>query len=98
QNTKNEISVLSNAIKSIPRFNKLIATIMHYPISLSYAMTISKSQSMTLDNVVLSLAYIPSPSLVTVAVSRCRTAKGVYINGDFRKPNGEIDPLILEFL
>lgn len=95
---KQTVSEYSPKIKSLPRNKKLVAMIQYYPIVLSYALTIQKSQGMTLDNVVLSLGYIPSPSLVTVAISRCRTSEGVYINGNFQRPQGQIDPFIIEFL
>ncbi len=92
------ISIHSRDIKPVPRLKKLVAYVSYYPITLSYAVTIQKAQGMTLDNVVLSLGYIPSPSLVTVAISRCRTSQGVFINGNFQRPQGQIDPLIIEFL
>ncbi len=94
---RQEIKIKINKVKPVPRIKKLMATVVYYPIVLSYALTIQKSQGMTLDNVVLSLQYMPSPYLVTVAISRCRTAQGVFINGDFRKPQGQIDPLIVDF-
>ncbi len=87
----------SKRIQPLPRIKTTIARVRYLPIVFSYALTIQKSQGMTLDNVVLSLSYIPSPSLVTVAVSRCRTSGGVYINGTFNKPHGQIDPLIVNF-
>ncbi len=94
---KQEFTVNAMQCKPVPRFKKIIANIKYHPIVLSYALTIQKSQGMTLDNIVLSLQYIPSPYLVTVAISRCRTAQGVFINGVFKKPCGEIDPLIINF-
>ncbi len=94
---KQEFIIPIESLKPIPRIKKTIASVLYYPIVLSYALTIQKSQGMTLDSIVLSLSYIPSPYLVTVAISRCRTLEGVFINGEFKKPQGEIDPLIIEF-
>lgn len=90
-------AVSITSIKPILRTKNLIVNVSYFPIVLCYALTIQKAQGMTLDNVVLSLRYIPSPFLVTVAISRCRTSNGVFINGDFNKPQGDIDTLIKDF-
>ena len=89
------VSIVS--IKPILRTKNLIVNVFYLPIVLCYALTIQKSQGMTLDNVVLSLGYTPSPFLVTVAISRCKTSNGVFVNGDFNKPQGSIDNLITDF-
>ncbi len=88
----------SNDIKSIGKVTKIYAIISYFPIVLSYALTIQKAQGMTLENVVLSLTDVPSPFLVTVAMSRCRKSDGIFINGTITKPRGTIDQIILDFL
>jgi len=71
--------------------------IEYFPCVLSYALTICKSEGMTLDQVVLHLKDVPTPNLVYVAISRCKTRDGLFINGPFTKPRSDLDPKLLQF-
>jgi len=47
-----------------------VATLSQYPIKLAYAITIHKSQGMSIDSLVCNLDYIFTPGQLYVAISR----------------------------
>ena len=49
---------------------KVIATISQFPLKLAYAITIHKSQGMSLDSLVCNLDYLFAPNQLYVAISR----------------------------
>jgi hypothetical protein len=81
----------------IPELKTRYYLVSCFPIVLSYALTICKAQGMTLDRIVLHLYNVPTPNLIYVAISRCRTKEGVFINGNFTKPRQDVDPLLIQF-
>ena len=72
------------------------AVVRYYPCVQCYALTIHKSQGLTLDKVVLDLGNLQIPNLAYVAVSRCKTRQGIYIQG-FRPPQSGIEPRVRAF-
>jgi hypothetical protein len=65
--------------KQILQVTKRYANITYYPMTLSYALNIYKSQGLTMDNVVLDLRGLHTANNAYVAISRCRTPSGVYV-------------------
>jgi ATP-dependent exoDNAse (exonuclease V) alpha subunit len=66
--------------------NKVVATISQYPLKLAYAITIHKSQGMSLDSLVCNLDYLFAPNQLYVAISRATDPKSLkieYSRGDF---------------
>lgn len=58
-----------------------MSTCSQIPLVLAWAMTIHKSQSLTLDSVVVDLQGVFSDGQAYVGISRCRTYEGLYIMG-----------------
>lgn len=56
-------------------------TITQYPIKLAWALTIHKAQGMSMDRVGVDLGYHFAPGQTYVALSRCRTAEGLFLKG-----------------
>jgi ATP-dependent exoDNAse (exonuclease V) alpha subunit len=55
------------------------ASLTYIPLRLAYAITINKSQGITLDSAYLSLDTCFAPGHIYVALSRCRSMKNIYI-------------------
>lgn len=56
------------------------ATLSQYPLKLAYAVTIHKSQGMSIDNLVCNVDYIFAPSQFYVAISRATNPKHLRID------------------
>jgi ATP-dependent exoDNAse (exonuclease V) alpha subunit len=66
--------------------SKVLATISQYPLKLAYAITIHKSQGMSLDSLVCNLDYLFAPNQLYVAISRATNPKELrldYSRSDF---------------
>jgi len=61
----------------------VVGSITYYPIRLAYASTVHKTQGLTLDRVQIDLKqhFMSAPAMVYVALSRCKSAKGLRIIG-----------------
>lgn len=71
------------------------ASITQLPLRLAWAITIHKSQGMSLDSAIIDLSKSFSYGMGYVALSRVRTLKGIHLLGI--NPNAlKVDPVILE--
>jgi ATP-dependent exoDNAse (exonuclease V) alpha subunit len=69
-----------------------------YPIKLAWAITIHKSQGKTFDNVIINLGYGAfAHGQAYVALSRCRSYEGVYLNAPLKYSDIILDPRVRDF-
>jgi len=61
------------------------AIIRQYPMTLAYALTIHKAQGMTLSALGVNLDGAWEAGQIYTALSRCRTAEGIWIVGDLER-------------
>jgi len=72
------------------------AKVKYYPLMLNYAMTIHRSQGLTLNNVALDLRALQNPNMAYVAVSRCRSPDQLYVIRH-SSPKSGFDPILQKF-
>ena len=75
---------------------KVVAEIHQLPLRLAWAITVHKSQGMTLDSASIDLSQAFVPGQGYVALSRLRTLDGLYLKGINRQAL-EVHPGVLEF-
>ena len=66
------------------------------PLALAWAMTIHKSQGMTLDKIRCNLGRVFTSGQIYVALSRVKTAEGLFIE-DIDLSQVRADPTIVNF-
>ena len=76
--------------------------VRYRPLRLAYATTVHKSQGLSLDAIQLDLgsAFLASPSMMYVALSRCRTPGGLALVGNPEQvvAKTNVDPRVMEWL
>ena len=78
----------------------VIGSIYQFPLKLAYAITIHKSQGLSIDNLAIDLSYIFSPAQAYVALSRGINPENIVINPPKYKPLKDIfyiDEKVKEF-
>jgi hypothetical protein len=81
---------------AIEEDGKIKASVSQIPLRLAWAITIHKSQGMSLDNAMIDLTRSFSYGMGYVALSRVRTLEGISLVG-FNADALKVDPAILEF-
>lgn len=76
--------------------NKIKASITQIPLRLAWAITIHKSQGMSLDNAEIDLRSTFAYGMGYVALSRVRTLSGIKLIG-FNPDSLKVNPEVLEF-
>ncbi len=74
----------------------LVAEIFQVPLRLAWAVTIHKSQGMTLDSALIDLSQAFVPGQGYVALSRVRTLEGLYLKG-INQQALQVHPGVLTF-
>ena len=80
---------------AIEEDGKIKASVVQYPLRLAWAITIHKSQGMSLDNAEIDLSKTFAYGMGYVALSRVRTLQGVRLVG-FNNNALAVDPVVLE--
>ncbi len=80
---------------AIEEDGKIKASISQIPLRLAWAITIHKSQGMSLDNALIDLSRTFSYGMGYVALSRVRTLAGISLVG-FNMDSLKVDPKVLE--
>lgn len=77
-------------------FHQELASVTQYPLRLAWAVTVHKSQGLSLDAAIIDLSQAFTPGMGYVALSRVRSLEGLYLAG----LNGqalEMNPQIARF-
>ncbi len=88
--------ILKPELWAIEENGKVKASVSQIPLRLAWAITIHKSQGMSLDNAEIDLRNSFTYGMGYVALSRVRTLEGISLVG-FNAESLRVDPIILEF-
>ena len=97
-----EVCIVAAEEWNIESFNDLtqkteiIASIKQIPLTLAWAITIHKSQGMTLDHVYCDLSQVFAEGQTYVALSRVRSLEGLFIKG-FRPEKLKVNERVRRF-
>lgn len=78
---KGRLLTIEKSEWQIKEDDKVLAELIQYPLRLAWAITVHKSQGMSLDSVTVDLAKAFEPGMGYVALSRVRTLSGLNVLG-----------------
>lgn len=76
---------------------KTLASIQQFPLRLAWAITVHKSQGMTLDNAIIDVSKAFEYGQGYVAISRVRSLDGLYFQGKLTQRVFQVDPKVQNF-
>jgi hypothetical protein len=71
-----------------------LGSFSQYPLRLAWAITVHKSQGLTLEKVIVDLNRAFAPGQVYVALSRCTTLEGIKLASYINQQNIMVDPRV----
>ncbi|MFA6601600.1 MAG: AAA family ATPase [Candidatus Paceibacterota bacterium] len=91
-----QLITIEKALWQIEEDGKILAELEQYPLRLAWAITVHKSQGMSLDAIEVDLSKTFAPGMGYVALSRVRTLNGLAILG-FHENAFQVHGEVLEF-
>jgi ATP-dependent exoDNAse (exonuclease V) alpha subunit len=92
-----EITIGVAKWSTLSSFGKPVASIHQIPLRLAYAITVHKSQGMTLDSAMMNLSKVFSPGQGYVALSRLRSLDNLSLQESVNDTTFEISPECFEY-
>ncbi|KAK9905728.1 hypothetical protein WJX75_005308 [Coccomyxa subellipsoidea] len=77
--------------------NRVLATRTQIPLACAWALSVHKSQGMTLDKVEVNLARAFEGGMAYVALSRARSLEGLHVSGKIHPQALQADPKVTAF-
>jgi hypothetical protein len=94
--TSGKTLTIGKASWTIEDDGKILAELIQYPLRLAWAITVHKSQGMSLDSVEVDLSKSFEPGMGYVALSRVRTLAGLKLLG-MNENALKVNPYVLEY-
>ncbi len=76
---------------------EVIGTFYQFPVKLSWAITIHKSQGLTFNNIIADLSDANGFGQIYVALSRCRTLDGIVLSSKLDSQTIKTNAAVIEF-
>ena len=91
-----EVTVQQYTWRVFNDYGRELASVTQYPLRLAWAVTVHKSQGLSLDAAIIDLTKAFTPGMGYVALSRVRSLEGLYLVG-MNDQALELDPEITKF-